>query len=770
MFNIGDLVRGNSTHYGITNDNSLNIVVKNLNPSNMWVIILEGDNDRIDLPHELNLNKVEEVTSNFMIRNCYNVDPCHFKPITLEEWEELKASTSVRFYRNFHYDEIINYFTKERNTTMTTSILNLNKGQYNFTEEQKEYALNNLENLMSRYHHDSTDKGLNTIWEEYKVSKAGLAYLLSMHPNWDEKVMGIVLQNDYHRVSDTKAIANFINWCQKQITKWAYKREYKVGRCSCDELYQSKGRLERVIELMKKLRQGDDWWDDSAVHHSVKYDGMSYEEVVEEYERVSELYHILIDDSYSNGWTGVRLSYEDNTKVDNFISFLNLIKNSESNVADESFAEKANKIAEPFNYVNNKGKVVGLRATAGQKISKIVNKFMKYYEFDTIKDLRSESYIVNDELHVRERDYGWNKQFADFANGINPLDVKKWTIISVNPVDYLTMSFGRSWASCHTIDKQNERRSKGNYEGCYCSGTLSYMLDDCTLIMYTVSEDYKGKDFCLQDKENRCNFHIGEDKFIQGRLYPDGREADKETSLAGQFRAIMQTVLSECIKEANLWKVLKGTDNCYEVAYATSGSTNYPDWEHYNDCNVSYLKRNGLELNKIRIKIGHKPICPSCGKMHTTTEWLNCYDCRHENIERCSHCGEDINIDRDDFVYDEDTGNYYCDSECAELDDVYYCENVDEYHSEYVYQDSYTGECFYDYCEEEYIHINGDFHYLDIENANNDGWLLLDDEWYTEDDSNVIECPHCGCYTLADHDECLECGAIINEDEYEDVV
>ena len=34
-------------------------------------------------------------------------------------------------------------------------------------------------------------------------------------------------------------------------------------------------------------------------------------------------------------------------------------------------------------------------------------------------------------------------------------------------------------------------------------------------------------------------------------------------------------------------------------------------------------------------------------------------------------------------------------------------------------------------------------------------------------DTNVIECPHCGGWTLADRDECLECGELINEDEDE---
>ena len=332
------------------------------------------------------------------------------------------------------------------------------------------------------------------------------------------------------------------------------------------------------------------------------------------------------------------------------------------------------------------------------------------------------------------------------------------------------MSFGNGWASCDTPDKENEREADGNYEGCYCSGTLSYMMDNCTLIMYTVKETYKGKDFCLQDKVGRCNIHVGEDKFIQGRLYPDGREADKETSLAGQFRAIMQTILSECVHEANLWKVLKGTSCCRKIASSVRGATNYPDWTHYDDCNVSFLKRNGIDLNNSVIKIGHKPICPNCGEEHSSEEFLACNSCRHENMETCAHCGAYIDVEHDGYIYDEDTGRYYCDGWCAERHDCYWCENVDEYHSEWVYRDDYTDNYFYDYRERDGVHIYGDYNYEDEENANNDGWVELDGDWYRNDDDNVIECPHCGELTLADRDECLECGEPINEDEIDEAV
>ena len=62
--------------------------------------------------------------------------------------------------------------------------------------------------------------------------------------------------------------------------------------------------------------------------------------------------------------------------------------------------------------------------------------------------------------------------------------------------------------------------------------------------------------------------------------------------------------------------------------------------------------------------------------------------------QTCAHCGS--RIDLDDAIHDEDTGDYYCDSECAEFHDCYWCENVWEYHSENVYYDDFLNEYFYD--------------------------------------------------------------------------
>ena len=74
-----------------------------------------------------------------------------------------------------------------------------------------------------------------------------------------------------------------------------------------------------------------------------------------------------------------------------------------------------------------------LKFHAGQKTSRVVNKICQYLGFDKVD--------------------GYNREFAKYADSLSPMVIKRHTILSINPLDYLTMSFGNSWASCHTIDK-----------------------------------------------------------------------------------------------------------------------------------------------------------------------------------------------------------------------------------------------------------------------------------------------------------------------------
>lgn len=326
--------------------------------------------------------------------------------------------------------------------------------------------------------------------------------------------------------------------------------------------------------------------------------------------------------------------------------------------------------AKYFNYIDP-----SMRFSAGQKMSRAINKICTWLGIDKLPD--------------------YNKEFAKFADSVNPLKIVRHTIISINPIDYLTMSFGNSWASCHTIDKRNVRHMPNSYEGQYSSGTISYMLDKVSMVFYTVSANYNGNKYFFQDKINRNMFHYGKDKLIQGRVYPQSNDYNAE-NIYKNIREIVQKVIADCAGIPNYWTTKKGTNAISD--YVLTEGTHYPDYTNFENCCISFPKEN---YNSDIIKIGHDPICIECGEEHSTSENINC--CRNQEYT-CYNCGCYVNED-DMIVID---GEHYC-RDCAG-----YCDCCEEYTtSEFTYierENRYVcSDCldeYYIYCEhcDEYVH------------------------------------------------------------------
>ena len=305
----------------------------------------------------------------------------------------------------------------------------------------------------------------------------------------------------------------------------------------------------------------------------------------------------------------------------------------------------------------------------GEKITKFIGKIAKLCGINKHSDIQDVSFTRQDgEVIHRSKDMGWNYQYARFCDAISPIIQHGTLIVSVNPIDYWTMSFGNSWASCHTIDKRNKRRrdSMHNYEGFYCGGTESYMLDESTIMVYSLPEDWDGEHPELEDKIKRCVFYLGEDKLGQSRVYPDGRDGG-EASLAGDMRKSIQKLVSELFDVPNYWTNSKGTFACCEVI--DSYGVHYRDYEHYDDCNMSYMKRIDGYKNNIKIRVGHNPICPECGETHGGESNIFCYDCKDGKPVECCGCGSLHYLNE----MHEIDGEFYCD-EC-----VRYCSSCNSY-------------------------------------------------------------------------------------------
>lgn len=342
-----------------------------------------------------------------------------------------------------------------------------------------------------------------------------------------------------------------------------------------------------------------------------------------------------------------------------------------------------------------------IHAHKGQKMSRVVNKLLSYIGYDKLPD--------------------YNRMFAKYADALNPLQITRHTVLSVNPLDYLTMSFGNSWASCHTIDKENKRGMPNSYEGMYSSGTVSYMLDSPSMVFYTVDASYNGNNFWNEPKINRQMFHWGEDKLIQGRLYP--QDNDDNNSAYTPYREIVQSIMSELFGFTNLWTVSKGTGA--SAKYVFSEGTHYKDYECYDNCTLSRPK--GSE-NENDITIGHYPICINCGEEHDTQDNISC--CAKKVF--CAHCGSEI--DEDDVRRID--GEPYC------IDCTFWCDCCNEYHvGEGTEVRGYGTVC--EDCLEDFFHCEECGEYVTEYYAN---WVESEGAYFCNDciEDNFAPCEQCG--------------------------
>lgn len=215
----------------------------------------------------------------------------------------------------------------------------------------------------------------------------------------------------------------------------------------------------------------------------------------------------------------------------------------------------------------------------------------------------------------------YEKVYAEYTNLVTDKKRKLNFVISLNPLDFLKMSFGVSWTSCHTIDKQNRRKSKGDtYSGGYCGGTLSYMLDSTSIVTYVVPINEKNgvsstKRPDMWDKIYRNMFHLQGKQMIQGRIYPQGK--DGATDLYKVMRFAMQKAVCEmygieyidsgCGNDT--W-ILKGRTYGNSSYYNSTG-VHYPDYARYEDPNLSYMRNCE---NNLPINIGHDGIDLASGE------------------------------------------------------------------------------------------------------------------------------------------------------------
>lgn len=279
----------------------------------------------------------------------------------------------------------------------------------------------------------------------------------------------------------------------------------------------------------------------------------------------------------------------------------------------------------------------GLKIAEGTKTSRAFNKVCHLYEIDSVANgiavkvtsgakfvdgTEVPNDVIGREIKVKSVDgdnvmltgvnkavdkkylsnVKYNKLFAEYSDMVVEKKRNIKFYISVNPIDYLTMSVGRSWRSCHA------------FGGSWFGGTVSYMLDSVSIITFV--HDEVPTNFATEGKIYRTMFHYKDGTLLQSRVYPQGN--DGCTNLYAEFRKIMQNEISDMVGSVNSW-----TRHSLDSFTIRSVGNHYKDYLHNGSCNVTVLGNNHIS----DMTIGHINVCPVCGR----EEPLNSCQITHYN-------------------------------------------------------------------------------------------------------------------------------------------
>lgn len=650
----------------------------------------------------------------------------------------------------------------------------------NTTAAVHDTVIEEMETLFDEYDYEHEDSALKNITDEWDMQKGKLRAIFRKHPKWDESLQMIVLKrqpftkeiswDDIRRFTD-----EFFN---PRTHAFARENQFKIGFFTYDEYRDMIATYVKNVKFLEEAKARGI----SANYHGTKLDELKIETI--KMQDVLNKAKYLSKEVYL-GLHDYRLDADKVWDV-KFLKRTSEILNKicgdkgegflDGNVFTKDGIERCAMLflgdlpTDVYNNIKTK-----LKPQVGQSLPKWIGKICTYYGFDKYVDMQTKRwYDDNGNEHRKEFDAGYNKYRAVLGDACNNTTYKEDVYISINPLDYLTSSFLYNATSCHSIDKKDKRNChKGDYQGCYSSGTVSYMLDDCSIVMYTIKRDGDkvnriGKEadpnapVYRATKFRRMMAYAGEDKLICSRVYPDGRDGG-DLTISDQFRAILQKVFTDCLKVEDNWKVEKGiTSYGVKDDYATC----YPDWSNYDDCVTSFLKTKGNILNYKNIKIGREPICIVCGDRHSNPENVTCCGCLEEssdNYTHCYDCGRTIDLENDNYISTED-GNYFCDYECAEnagyryvendgwyhLDDLCFCDNCEEYYRndiDKLYVDQYvfccedcaeSFGCVYDDYKDEWTYDLADEQRYDEYDGLNFIMSWHNDYVFTEDDNYYV--------------------------------
>lgn len=368
---------------------------------------------------------------------------------------------------------------------------------------------------------------------------------------------------------------------------------------------------------------------------------------------------------------------------------------------------------------------------------------------------------------------GFEKDFARLADYLSEKPLRREITFSIHPLDYLNMSNGNSWTSCHSIVKR----------GCYHNGTQSYLMDSSAVVLSVINPN-GSKEPYKEPKINRMMVFIDENgNVLQSRNYPQQRNVPVEEFLG----SYITNLVSEILDIENVYKIF--TEDVFCSNYVITSGRHYADYSCQGFGQRIWWTGNSTP----DFRIGHASYCLKCGGINRSNSNMCCVDCNEDrsgssvrallyyldpetgnkiydltdahynaedghyyaNVWTCADCGREI--------FHE---NRYCDR-CIENHDLI-CDECGQVVDNLVYVDGqWVCEECWSYCDD----CNRRFLKKDLEPVNDENRYVcdscLEDYYFCEDceghysDTVYIEdhgevCEY--CYENGDYFYCDECG------------
>lgn len=294
--------------------------------------------------------------------------------------------------------------------------------------------------------------------------------------------------------------------------------------------------------------------------------------------------------------------------------------------------------------------------TKGTKITRFVRKCCEEFKINNGNVVDVTKY--EDEHEPGDRTFdSFEKRYAKFADAVSSGTVKRIVLISLNFLDFMTMSNGNSWSTCHYINSNgifHDGSGGSSYHGQYKQGCLSYALDEPSMIFYTLPVDFDGDDYYRCQKLTRMCCQYANGILITGKCYPNN-----QTNVIESSRSLIQKVIARAEQTDSLWTSSDNTGMIGALTQTACGSAHYQDYlKSGQHPTISLCKRHTIDFDKLMV-VGHEAYCLHCGKTigNAASGWLQCDNHRVRMVCKC--CGKKI---KDGERYNKINGNLYCQS------------------------------------------------------------------------------------------------------------